>query len=167
MPTSQGDTEQPVGRLMKTSITLVTGCSTGIGRALAAEFHRRGHVVYATARRVSTLSALEARGIRTATLDVTDAENIRRLQAGLQHDGVTVALLINNAGYGTRGPLAELPMDELRLQFETNVFGLVALVQALLPDMVRQRSGRIVNISSVSGVLPTPFAGAYGMCQQV
>lgn len=161
MPTSEGDTEQPVGRLMKTNITLVTGCSTGIGRALAEEFHRRGHVVYATARQVSTLSALETRGIRTATLDVTDAENIRRLQARLQHDGVTVALLINNAGYGALGPLAELPMDELRLQFETNVFGLVALVQALLPDMVRQRSGRIVNISSVSGVLPTPFAGAY------
>jgi short-subunit dehydrogenase len=72
-----------------------------------------------------------------------------------------VALLINNAGYGALGPLGELPMNELRLQFETNVFGLVALVQALLPDMVRQRSGRIVNISSVSGVLPTPFAGAY------
>jgi short-subunit dehydrogenase len=72
-----------------------------------------------------------------------------------------VALLINNAGYGALGPLGELPMNELRLQFETNVFGIVALVQALLPDMVRQRSGRIVNISSVSGVLPTPFAGAY------
>jgi short-subunit dehydrogenase len=105
---------------MKTNITLVTGCSTGIGRALAEEFHRRGHVVYATARRVSTLSALEARGIRTATLDVTDGESIRRLQARLQHDGVTVALLINNAGYGALGPLAELPMNELRLQFETN-----------------------------------------------
>ncbi len=72
MPTSGGDPEQPVGCLMKTSITLVTGCSTGIGRALAEEFHRRGHVVYATVRRVSTLSELEARGIRTATLDVTD-----------------------------------------------------------------------------------------------
>jgi short-subunit dehydrogenase len=80
---------------MKTNIMLVTGCSTGIGRALAEEFHRRGHVVYATARRVSTLSALEARGIRTATLDVTDGESIRRLQARLQHDGVIVALLIN------------------------------------------------------------------------
>ncbi len=146
---------------MTTNITLITGCSTGIGRALAEECHRRGHLVYATARRASTLGALEARGIRTAALDVTDAESVRRLQARLQHEGVTVALLINNAGYGALGPLAELPMSELHLQFETNVFGLVALVQALLPDMVRQGSGRIVNISSVSGVLPTPFAGAY------
>ena len=81
--------------------------------------------------------------------------------ARLREDGATVEMLINNAGYGAMGPLAELPIDELRVQFETNVFAVVALIQAVLPDMAARRSGRIVNVGSVSGVLPTPFAGAY------
>lgn len=140
---------------------LITGCSSGIGRALAEEIHRRDRVVYATARRAETLAGLEERGVRTAALDVTDAASIERLMARLDDDGARVEVLVNNAGYGAMGPLPELPLDELRLQFETNVFAPIALVQAVLPGMLAARSGRIVNVGSVSGILATPFAGAY------
>jgi short-subunit dehydrogenase len=140
---------------------LITGCSTGIGRALAEEFHTRGHVVYATARRVETLDDLKARGLRTVALDVNDAASITALVGRLEADGAAVDVLVNNAGYGAMGPLAEFPPDELRRQFETNVFAVMAVTQALLPGMLRRRAGRIVNIGSVSGVLVTPFSGAY------
>lgn len=140
---------------------LITGCSTGIGRALAEEFLARGHVVYATARRVETLDALKARGVRTAELDVNSDDSIAALMARFDADSAALDMLINNAGYGAMGPLVELPLDELYRQFETNVFGLMAVTRAVVPGMVRRRSGRIVNIGSVSGVLVTPFSGAY------
>jgi short-subunit dehydrogenase len=92
---------------------------------------------------------------------VNDPASIDALMARLEQDGVTVTVLVNNAGYGAMGPLAELPLDELRLQFETNVFAVVALIQAVVPGMVERRTGRIVNVGSVSGVLATPFSGAY------
>lgn len=140
---------------------LITGCSTGIGRALAEEFHARGHTVYATARRIETLDALKARGIRVAALDVNDASSLSALVQRLQADAVTVDILVNNAGYGAMGPLAEFPLEDLRQQFETNVFAVLAVTQALLPGMLQGRAGRVVNIGSVSGVLVTPFSGAY------
>jgi short-subunit dehydrogenase len=146
---------------MSTQTALITGCSTGIGRALAEEFHARGFVVYATARRVETLDALKAKGLRVSALDVNDSASIAALMRRLEVDGAGVDLLINNAGYGAMGPLAEFPAGELQQQFQTNVFALMAMTQAVIPGMVKRRSGRIVNIGSVSGVLVTPFSGAY------
>lgn len=140
---------------------LITGCSTGIGRALAEEFQARGCTVIATARRLATLDDLAARGIRTAELDVNDAASIDALVARLREEQRFVDLLVNNAGYGAMGPLVELPLAEVRRQFETNVVAVLALVQALAPEMMRRRQGRIVNIGSVSGILVTPFSGAY------
>jgi NAD(P)-dependent dehydrogenase (short-subunit alcohol dehydrogenase family) len=140
---------------------LITGCSTGIGRALAMEFHKRGHAVYASARRVEAIEDLARQGIHVVPLDVTDAASIGALQSRLSAQGVRPSILINNAGYGAMGPLAEFPLDELRRQFETNVFAVVALVQALLPQMIAAGDARIVNISSISGVTTTPFSGAY------
>lgn len=140
---------------------LITGCSTGIGRALAEEFHARGHVVYATARQIETLAALKATGLRTVALDVTDTAGIETLLRRLDADGIVVDVLVNNAGYGAMGPLAEFPLDELRQQFETNVYSVIAMIQAVLPGMIKRRKGLIVNIGSVSGVLVTPFSGAY------
>lgn len=140
---------------------LISGCSTGIGRALALAFHARGCTVYATARRAETLADLAAAGLRTAALDVDDAASIIALTVRLQADGAAVDVLVNNAGYGVMGPLAELPVDELRRQFQTNVIGLMALTQALLPSLLARGRGCIVNIGSVSGLLVTPFAGAY------
>lgn len=140
---------------------LITGCSTGIGRALAEEFHRRGHQVYATARRLESLGELKAQGLQVAELDVNDAASIDALMQQLRADGVPVDLLINNAGYGAMGPLVEMPLDEVRRQFETNVTSIIALTQAVVPGMIERRSGLVINIGSVSGVLVTPFAGAY------
>lgn len=140
---------------------LITGCSSGIGRALAEEFHRRGHEVYATARRLVALDDLKASGIHVAELDVNDAASIDALMRRLRADGAAVDLLINNAGYGAMGPLVEMPLDEVRQQFETNVTALIALTQAVAPGMIERRSGLVINIGSVSGVLVTPFAGAY------
>ncbi|PPE75982.1 short-chain dehydrogenase [Solimonas fluminis] len=140
---------------------LITGCSSGIGRALALELRARGHTVWATARRPETLQDLEARGIVAATLDVDDAASIAALAARLQAEGIVPDVLVNNAGYGAMGPLAEMPAEELRRQFDTNVLSLMAVTQALLPPMMRRRSGTVVNIGSVSGVLVTPFSGAY------
>ncbi|HZW14420.1 MAG TPA: SDR family oxidoreductase [Noviherbaspirillum sp.] len=140
---------------------LITGCASGIGRALAAQFHRSGYLVYATARRPETLGDLASAGMRTTALDVTDASSIAALGQLLNREEVKLDMLVNNAGYGAMGPLVEMPLAELRHQFETNVFSTVALVQAVLPHLLAAGSAKVVNISSISGVLATPFAGAY------
>jgi len=140
---------------------LITGCSTGIGHALALAFHERGQQVVATARRPETLADLRAQGIRCHALDVNSADSRAALLAELAQAGLAVDVLVNNAGYGAMGPLAEMPQSALRQQFETNVFALVAMTQAVVPDMARRGRGCIVNIGSVSGVMPTPFSGAY------
>lgn len=136
---------------------VITGCSTGIGRAMALEFAARGYRVLATARRAEPLAEFASRGIATAVLDVTDAASIDALALADR----PVGILINNAGYGAMGPMLDLSPDELRKQFETNVVAVHALVRAVAPGMIRRGGGRIVNVSSVSGVLTTPFAGAY------
>lgn len=143
------------------SVVLITGCSTGIGRSLAEQFHARGDTVIATARRPESLEALAQRGIRTAVLDVCNDDSIAALQQRLHGEGITVDLLINNAGYGQMGPLLDLDSAALRAQFETNVVGLMAVTRATVPLMRASRQPRIVNIGSVSGILVTPFAGAY------
>lgn len=144
-----------------TRTVLITGCSTGIGHALALAFHDRGLQVLATARRPEALADLHARGMRCYALDVNSADSRAALMADLARDGLAVDVLVNNAGYGAMGPLAEMPQSVLRQQFETNVFALVAMTQLVVPDMARRGSGCVVNIGSVSGVLPTPFSGAY------
>ena len=144
-----------------TRSVLITGCSTGIGQALALALHQRGLSVLATARRPDSLAALAAQGIRTAALDVDSEASIATLMAELARDDLAVDMLINNAGYGAMGPLAEMPADVLEQQFRTNVFGLMAITRAVIPGMVARGQGRIVNLGSVSGILTTPFAGAY------
>jgi NAD(P)-dependent dehydrogenase (short-subunit alcohol dehydrogenase family) len=143
------------------SVILITGCSSGIGAALAEEFHERGHRVYATARRPESLAALAARGIRTLTLDVTDPDSIAAAAAALAQETNRLDILVNNAGYGLYGAVMDLSRDELRRQFDTNVIAPVQVARAFLPLMLPQRHGRIVNVGSVSGILTTPFAGAY------
>ena len=139
---------------------LITGCSSGIGRALAEEFHRRGQRVIATARRLDSLAPLQALGLRTAALDVDDAGSRAALAQHLADEGIELDLLVNNAGFGLMGPLLDLDPADLRRQFETNVIAVVAVVQALFPRL-RRPGARVVNIGSVSGLLVTPFAGAY------
>lgn len=147
---------------MSGRVALLTGCSSGIGRALALELAGRGWQVFATARRVDTLSELGAKGLQTLALDVTDAASIDNAVRAVIAQAGRIDLLVNNAGFGLMGPAAELPLDDLRRQLETNVVGALAMVQAVVPHMLRQGGGRIVNVGSVAGILITPFAGAYG-----
>ncbi|MFA7268410.1 MAG: SDR family NAD(P)-dependent oxidoreductase [Sterolibacterium sp.] len=143
-------------------IVLITGCSSGIGAALAEEFHRLGHIVYATARQTATLGVLASRGIRTLLLDVTDPQSIAATFAAIRSEQGRLDLLVNNAGFGLFGAVADLSAEDLRRQFDTNVVAPVQMLRAALPLMLPQRRGCVVNLGSVSGILTTPFAGAYG-----
>jgi NAD(P)-dependent dehydrogenase (short-subunit alcohol dehydrogenase family) len=137
---------------------LITGCSTGIGRATAARLAAGGWTVYATARRPETLAELEAGGCRVLALDVTSEES---MCAAVEAVEGGVGVLINNAGYSQSGALETLPMDSVRRQFETNVFGLLRLCQLVLPGMRAAGDGKIVNVSSMGGRLTFPGGGAY------
>lgn len=140
-------------------VVLITGCSSGIGRATALRLARAGHTVYASARQ--SPNELAAAGCRTLALDVTDDASMVRAVQQIEAEHGAVDVLINNAGYSQTGALEEIPIDLLRKQFETNVFGLVRLTQLVLPGMRRQGSGRIVNLSSMGGKLTFPGGGAY------
>jgi short-subunit dehydrogenase len=148
-------------KLHSDEVVLITGCGSGIGKALAKAFHRQGFTVCATARRLPTMAELQSEGILTMALDVTQAPDIQRVMAELAASGRTVGMLVNNAGYGAIGPLLDVPGAEWHKQFDVNVFAPMALTRAVLPGMIQRRRGTVVNISSVSGVMPTPFAGAY------
>lgn len=143
---------------------LVTGASSGIGEATAVTLARAGFRVYAAARRVEKLKAIEGLGegrIAALALDVTDAASIDAAMARIAADGAALYGLVNNAGVSVTGPIEEVALDDWRTQFETNVIGVVAMTKAVLPGMRAARSGRIVNIGSVSGRLAAPFMGAY------
>ena len=140
---------------------LITGCSTGIGRAAALRLARAGQTVYATARRIESIRDLEAAGCRTLTLDVCDEQSMKAAVAEVENREGAVGTLINNAGYGSDGAFEEVPMEEVRRQFETNVFGLVRMTQLVLPGMRDQHDGRILNVSSMGGRMTLPGGGFY------
>ncbi|WP_281646454.1 SDR family oxidoreductase [Parendozoicomonas sp. Alg238-R29] len=139
----------------------ITGCSTGIGRALALAFQNSDYKVWATARNPESISDLKNSGVQTLALDVISAESRKAAVTKILQEDGRIDVLINNAGYGAMGPIAESPESSLRQQFETNTFAPVALIQEVVPTMVTQKSGTIVNITSVSGILTTPFSGMY------
>jgi NAD(P)-dependent dehydrogenase (short-subunit alcohol dehydrogenase family) len=141
--------------------TLVTGCSSGIGRATARALHGAGFVVYATARTEGPLEQLAAEGMVPLVLDVTDEASRQAAVDRVVADHGAVGVLVNNAGYSQSGALEQTSMDDLRRQFETNVFGLVRLIQLVLPGMRRQGWGRVVNIGSMGGRFSFPGGGAY------
>jgi len=145
---------------MPQPVALITGCSSGIGRALADAFQSAGYQVWATARRDEDVAALGQAGFRGVLLDVNDEPAVERLAERLQREAGGLDVLINNAGYGAMGPLLDGGSQAIRRQFETNVFAVVGVTRALFPAL-RARRGLVVNIGSVSGVLVTPFAGAY------
>lgn len=142
-------------------VVLITGCSSGIGRALAEEFFENGYIVYATARKIETLEPLKQKGLLVETVDVTNSESIQEINNRITKEQGRLDVLVNNAGYATISPLVELGMPELRKQFETNVFAPIQLIQIFLPLLLKSESAQIVNIGSVSAILSTPFAGAY------
>jgi NAD(P)-dependent dehydrogenase (short-subunit alcohol dehydrogenase family) len=140
---------------------LITGCSSGIGRATAEHLAERGWTVYASARRPESIADLESKGCKVMALDVCDEESMKAAVATVEQAEGAVGVLVNNAGYSQSGAVEEVPIDAVRRQFETNVFGLVRMCQLVLPGMRRQRYGRIVNISSMGGRLVFPGGGFY------
>jgi NAD(P)-dependent dehydrogenase (short-subunit alcohol dehydrogenase family) len=140
---------------------LITGCSSGIGRAAAERLAGAGWTVYATARNVDAIEDLAQRGCTTLSLDVTDEESMRAAVARVEEEAGAVGVLVNNAGYSQSGALEELGPDEVRRQFETNVFGLLRITQLALPGMRRQRWGKVVNVGSMGGKLTLPGGGLY------
>jgi NAD(P)-dependent dehydrogenase (short-subunit alcohol dehydrogenase family) len=141
---------------------LITGCSSGIGAALATELLRHGWRVIATARRPERLQALVDAGARAMALDVDDPASIAALAATLQAEGLPLHLLVNNAGYGQFGAVMDLSPQALRQQLDTNVVAPMAVTQALLPRLrAAAPAACVAHIGSVSGVTTTPFAGAY------
>jgi NAD(P)-dependent dehydrogenase (short-subunit alcohol dehydrogenase family) len=139
---------------------LITGCSSGIGRATAERLAGHGLTVYATARRPETIAELQAKGCTTLPLDVNDEASMRAAVDAVVGKEGAVGALVNNAGYSQSGAAETVPMDLVRKQFETNFFGLVRLTQLVLPGMRAQGWGRIVNVSSMGGRLTFP-GGAY------
>jgi NADP-dependent 3-hydroxy acid dehydrogenase YdfG len=148
-----------VGEISKA--VLITGCSSGIGEATARRLANGGWTVYATARRLEAIEHLKDAGCRTLALDVTDEASMRAAVDEVQRAEGAVGVLVNNAGYSQGGAIEQVPMEAVRAQFETNVFGLIALTQMALGGMREQRWGKVVNIGSMGGRLTFPGAGLY------
>jgi NAD(P)-dependent dehydrogenase (short-subunit alcohol dehydrogenase family) len=140
---------------------LITGCSTGIGRATAEHLAAKGYTVYASARRPESIADLEEKGCRTLALDVTDEQSMQAAVDAVVAAEGAVGVLVNNAGYSQSGAIESLDMDDIRRQFETNVFGLMRMCQLALPGMREQRWGRIVNVSSMGANFVFPGGGIY------
>ena len=139
----------------------MTGCSSGIGRATAVRLADDGWQVYATARKLEAIQSLRASGCELLELDVTDEQSRTAAVAHIEERHGFVAALVNNAGFSQSGAFESVPIERLRRQFETNVFGPLELCRLVLPGMRRERKGRIVNVSSMGGRLTFPGAGAY------
>lgn len=146
---------------MNTKVVLVTGASSGIGEATAIKLKTLGYTVYAAARRVERMKSLADAGVRVLAMDVTDDVS---MQAGMKEiitQSGRIDVLVNNAGYGSYGSVEDVSLDEARAQFDVNLFGAVRLIQLALPHMRAQRSGTIVNITSMGGKIHTPLGAWY------
>lgn len=140
---------------------LITGCSSGIGRATALRLATAGWPVWATARRPEAIADLADAGCHVLALDVTDEVSMTQAVAEVERAAGAVGVLVNNAGYSQSGAIETVPLDAVRRQFETNVFGLVRLTQLVLPAMRAQGWGKVVNLGSMGGKLTFPGGGHY------
>lgn len=144
-----------------TPVVLITGCSTGIGRATALMLAKKGWRVFATARQLGAVTDLTSECITPLRLDVTDEASMAAAVQEVLAKAGRIDALINNAGYAQAGPMEEVSMDEVRCQFETNTFGALRMAQLVLPTMRALGAGRIVNVSTMGGRLVIPFIGSY------
>ncbi|KAA2243623.1 SDR family NAD(P)-dependent oxidoreductase [Chitinophaga agrisoli] len=142
-------------------VVLITGASSGMGKATAQLLAQQGYKVYAAARRTDKMNDLLPLGITPVQMDVTDDDSMVN---GVQHiiakEG-KIGILVNNAGFGAYGAVEDMPLNEARYQLEVNVFGAARLAQLALPYMRSQRWGKIVNISSIGGKFALPLGGWY------
>jgi NAD(P)-dependent dehydrogenase (short-subunit alcohol dehydrogenase family) len=142
-------------------VALVTGASSGIGAVTALHLKALGFDTYAAARRLDRMEPLKRKDIHVLELDLTSDASIKKAFDQVATEAGGVDVLVNNAGYGLYGSVEEVPLDQARRQFEVNLFGLGALTQLVIPHMREQRSGKIVNISSIGGVAASPYGGWY------
>ncbi len=142
-------------------VILITGASSGMGKVFARDLAKEGHIIYGAARRVELLSDLNQYGVKTLPLDVTDDESMQQCVAEIIRQEGRVDVLVNNAGYGSYGTIEDIPIEEAKRQLEVNVFGLARMTQLVLPHMRKQKSGKIINISSIGGKIATPFGAWY------
>lgn len=146
---------------MEKRVALITGASSGIGKATAEALAQRGFRVFAGVRRPEAGDTLTTAGITLVRLDVTSDESVATAVQTVLEQAGRIDVLVNNAGYGQYGSLEDVELADAQRQFDVNVFGLMRVTRAVLPAMRRQRSGRIITISSVAGRMSTPFAGWY------
>ncbi|AZC70804.1 oxidoreductase [Pseudomonas chlororaphis] len=146
---------------MNCKVALVTGASSGIGEATALKLKALGYTVYAAARRVERMHPLAQAGLHVLPLDMTDDASMQACVQDILARSGRIDVLLNNAGYGSYGAVEDVPSDEARAQFEVNVFGAVRLIQLVLPQMRAQRSGTIINITSMGGKMHTPLGAWY------
>jgi NAD(P)-dependent dehydrogenase (short-subunit alcohol dehydrogenase family) len=140
-------------------VAIVTGASRGLGLATARLLTARGYTVYGTSR---SPSAGEAGAVHMLALDVTRPESVAACVAEVLRREGRIDLLVNNAGYPMTGAVEEVSVEEMARQFETNFFGAMRMIHAVLPTMRAQRGGRVINLSSAAGDIPVPFYGVYG-----
>ncbi|MFD8725401.1 oxidoreductase [Streptomyces sp. NPDC059629] len=146
---------------MTAKTALVTGASSGIGEATALKLQSLGYTVYGAARRTDRLQKLAEAGIRPLAMDVTDDDSMRTGIDRIVSETGRIDVLVNNAGYGSYGAIEDVPMSEARYQFDVNVFGAMRLAQLALPHMRAQRSGSVINVTSMGGKIHTPLGGWY------
>jgi NAD(P)-dependent dehydrogenase (short-subunit alcohol dehydrogenase family) len=154
-------TNDPANSPATAKVAIVTGASSGIGHATALRLRTSGYTVYAGARRLERMKDLADAGIHVAELDVTDDASMVAVVDQVMKDTGRIDVLVNNAGYGSFGALEDVPNQEGRRQFDVNVFGLARLTQLVLPHMRAQRSGRIINMSSMGGRIYEPLGSWY------
>jgi len=155
------------GRTERRQIALITGSSSGIGFETSLLLARDGIYTYATMRNFSKsqeildIAKKECLPLKVLTLDVTDEKSTQKAIDMVMHEQNRIDILVNNAGYSLVGALEQISMDEIKEEFETNFFGIIGLIQKVLPQMRKQRSGRIINVSSLAGRIGLPIASAY------
>jgi len=143
------------------NVVLVTGASSGIGKATAAQLIKEGHTVYTAARRVEQMQDLKEMGGHPLKMDITVEDDLQNVVKTIRENHGGVDVLVNNAGFGMYGALEDTAIEDARRQFEVNLFGLARLTQLVLPYMREQKSGKIINLSSMGGRIYTPLGSWY------
>lgn len=147
--------------MAKPRVILITGASSGIGKATALKLQAQGNIVYGAARRIEKMTDLAAAGVHVLKLDVTDEKTLVAAVETIKAEQQRLDVLINNAGYGSYGALEDVPLAEGEYQFKVNVFGVMRLTQLVLPIMRSQHRGRIINVSSIGGKIYQPLSAWY------
>lgn len=146
---------------MSKKVVLITGASSGIGKATALQLLQEGHLVYGAARRLEKMDDLKAKGMHPLAMDITKEEDVKRVVETIIAEQGGIDVLVNNAGFGLYGAVEDTPLSDARYQFEVNIFGLAHLTQLVLPYMRQKKAGTIINISSMGGKVYLPLGAWY------